>query len=94
MKLQAGLGMGVKKFRTLFVFETKDAMDHFMNNGASLDLLGGARVWRVKMDFEFGAGILPAARIEGSRSWVLRPSKHKSPLRAMSFGPRSMCTSM
>jgi opacity protein-like surface antigen len=38
--------------------------------GASLDVLGGARVWRVKTDFEFGAGILPATRIEGSRSWV------------------------
>src|SRR5687768_2439908 len=38
--------------------------------GASLDFLGGARVWRVKTDFEFGAGILPATRIEASRSWV------------------------
>ena len=32
-EIQAGLGMGVKKFRTIFVFETKDAMDHFLNNG-------------------------------------------------------------
>jgi hypothetical protein len=38
--------------------------------GASLDVLGGARVWRVKTDFEFGAGILPATRVEASRSWV------------------------
>jgi len=38
--------------------------------GASLDVVGGARVWRVKTDFEFGAGILPATRVEGSRSWV------------------------
>ena len=38
--------------------------------GASLDVLGGARVWHVKTDFEFGAGILPGNRIEGSRSWV------------------------
>lgn len=38
--------------------------------GASLDVLGGARIWRVKTDFEFGAGILPATRIEASRSWV------------------------
>ena len=38
--------------------------------GASLDVVGGARVWRVKTDFEFGAGILPATRIEASRSWV------------------------
>ncbi|HMI39156.1 MAG TPA: YSC84-related protein, partial [Nitrospiraceae bacterium] len=33
MELQAGLGMGVKKFRTIFVFETKGAMDDFVNNG-------------------------------------------------------------
>jgi lipid-binding SYLF domain-containing protein len=33
LEVQAGLGMGVKKFRTVFVFETKDAMDHSINNG-------------------------------------------------------------
>jgi hypothetical protein len=38
------------------------------SKGATLDVLGGARVWRVKTDFEFGAGILPATQIEGSRS--------------------------
>jgi hypothetical protein len=38
--------------------------------GASLEVLGGARIWHVSTDFEFGAGILPATRIEGSRTWV------------------------
>jgi lipid-binding SYLF domain-containing protein len=33
LEVQAGLGMGIKKFRTIFVFETKDAMSHFVNNG-------------------------------------------------------------
>lgn len=33
LEIQAGLGMGVKKFRTIFVFETKGAMDDFVNNG-------------------------------------------------------------
>ena len=33
IEVQAGLGMGVKKFRTIFVFETADAMNHFINNG-------------------------------------------------------------
>ena len=33
IELQAGLGMGIKKFRTIFVFETTDSMDHFVNNG-------------------------------------------------------------
>ena len=33
LEVQAGLGMGVKKFRTIFVFETEDAMNHFIDNG-------------------------------------------------------------
>jgi lipid-binding SYLF domain-containing protein len=33
LEVQAGLGMGVKKFRTIFVFETKAAMDQFVNAG-------------------------------------------------------------
>jgi len=33
LEVQAGLGMGIKKFRTIFVFETKDAMKHFVDNG-------------------------------------------------------------
>ena len=33
LEVQAGLGMGVKKFRTIFVFETKSAMDQFVNSG-------------------------------------------------------------
>jgi len=33
LEVQAGLGMGVKKFRTIFVFETRDAMNQFVNAG-------------------------------------------------------------
>ena len=33
LEVQAGLGMGIKKFRTIFVFETTDAMRQFINNG-------------------------------------------------------------
>src|ERR1700752_2797807 len=33
LEVQAGLGVGAKKFHTIFVFETKDAMDHFVNEG-------------------------------------------------------------
>lgn len=33
LEMQAGLGMGVKKFRTIFVFETKEAMERFVNTG-------------------------------------------------------------
>ena len=58
-------------FKT-FIFDQEVGYRLLENSekGASLDVLGGARVWRVKTDFEFGAGILPATRIEGSRSWV------------------------
>jgi len=32
-EIQAGLGMGVKKFSTVFVFETKSALEGFINSG-------------------------------------------------------------
>lgn len=32
-EVQAGLGMGVKKFSTIFVFETKGKLDDFINSG-------------------------------------------------------------
>ncbi len=57
-------------FKT-FIFDQEVGYRLLDNSqGATLDVLGGARVWRVKTDFEFGAGILPATRIEASRSWV------------------------
>ena len=32
-EIQAGLGMGVKKFSTIFVFETTEALNKFINSG-------------------------------------------------------------
>ena len=32
-EVQAGLGMGVKKFSTIFVFETADKLEQFINSG-------------------------------------------------------------
>ena len=32
-EIQAGLGMGAKKFSTIFIFETKAALEKFINNG-------------------------------------------------------------
>jgi lipid-binding SYLF domain-containing protein len=32
-EIQAGLGMGVKKFSTIFVFETKDGLQRFIHSG-------------------------------------------------------------
>ena len=33
LELQAGLGFGISKFRNVFVFKTKAAMDSFINSG-------------------------------------------------------------
>ena len=33
VELQAGLGFGIKKFRNIFVFETPNAMNSFINSG-------------------------------------------------------------
>lgn len=52
LELQAGLGMGVKKFRTIFVFETKDAMEHFVNNGWEF---GGQATAAAKSDKKGGS---------------------------------------
>jgi opacity protein-like surface antigen len=38
--------------------------------GQSIDVLGGIRVWHVSTELDFGAGILPATQIQGSRNWV------------------------
>jgi len=40
------------------------------DKGASVDVLGGVRVWHVSTDLDFGAGILPAVQVQGSRNWV------------------------
>ncbi|HEV7473955.1 MAG TPA: hypothetical protein VGN90_07895 [Pyrinomonadaceae bacterium] len=40
------------------------------DKGASVDVLGGIRVWHVSTELDFGAGILPAVHLDGSRNWV------------------------
>lgn len=40
------------------------------DKAAYVDVLGGVRVWHVSTDLNFGAGILPAQQIDGSRNWV------------------------
>ena len=39
-------------------------------NGATLDVLGGIRYWRLTADLAFRAGVLPAVEVSRSRSWV------------------------
>jgi len=59
------------KFKT-FIFDPEVGYRVFDNpaKGQSIDVLGGIRVWHVSTDLDFGAGILPATQIQGSRNWV------------------------
>lgn len=40
------------------------------DKGASVDVLGGIRVWHLSTEFDFSAGILPANQFDASRTWV------------------------
>jgi len=42
IELQAGVGMGVKKFKLIWIFETKEALDQFVNSGWTLGAQGTA----------------------------------------------------
>jgi opacity protein-like surface antigen len=59
------------KFK-LFIFDPEVGYRVFANpeKGQFIDVLGGVRVWRVSTEFDFGAGILPATQVQGSRTWV------------------------
>ena len=56
----------------VFIFDTEGGYRLFEDpdKGSYVDVLGGIRVWRVSTDLDFGAGILPAVQVEGSRTWV------------------------
>jgi opacity protein-like surface antigen len=59
------------KFKT-FIFDPEVGYRLYddPDKGASVDVLGGVRVMRVSSDLAFGAGILPATQVQGSRTWV------------------------
>lgn len=38
--------------------------------GNFIDVVGGARIWHISTDLTFSPGILPAAQVDASRSWV------------------------
>ena len=59
------------KFKT-FIFDPEVGYRVYYDpdKGGSVDVLGGIRVWHVKTDLAFGAGILPAIEVQGSRNWV------------------------
>lgn len=52
IEVQAGLGMGIKKFLVVFVFENAGAFDHFINSGWEF---GGQTTAAAKLDDEGGA---------------------------------------
>jgi hypothetical protein len=40
------------------------------DKGAFVDVLAGARVWHLSTELDYGAGILAATTVQGSRNWV------------------------
>jgi len=40
------------------------------DKGSFVQVLGGARIWHISTDLNFNAGVLPAVRINDSRTWV------------------------
>ncbi len=58
------------KFKT-FIFDPEVGYRVFDNDkGGTIDVLGGVRIWHVSTELDFGAGILPATTVQGSRTWV------------------------
>lgn len=52
LELQAGLGLGIKKFRVIFVFENENVLNEFINSGWEF---GGQSTVAAKLDEEGGA---------------------------------------
>jgi len=52
VELQAGLGFGIKKFRNIFVFQTQNALNSFVNSGWQF---GGQATAAAKTDTSGGA---------------------------------------
>jgi hypothetical protein len=59
------------KFKT-FIFNPEVGYTLYQDadKAATVDVTGGIRVWHVSTDLAFGAGILPAVEVQGSRNWV------------------------
>jgi lipid-binding SYLF domain-containing protein len=59
LEVQAGLGMGVKKFRLVWLFETQEALDNFINSGWEL----GSQATASAQYDDKGAGLAGAVAI-------------------------------
>ena len=83
LELQAGLGMGVKKFRVIFVFDTEKTFNSFVNSGWQFG--GQATAAAKNADQGQRGGEWCRFRMEsGCISSRTRASPSKSPLRAPS----------
>jgi len=60
LEVQAGLGMGVKKFSLVWVFETESALDHFVNSGWELGAQASAAA---KVNDDAGAALQGAMAV-------------------------------
>jgi lipid-binding SYLF domain-containing protein len=60
LEVQAGLGMGVKKFKVIFVFDTQKAFDDFVNSGWEF---GGQTSAAAKTGPEKGGAMQGAASV-------------------------------
>jgi lipid-binding SYLF domain-containing protein len=65
VELQAGLGFGIKKFRNIFVFETQNAMNSFVNSGWQF---GGQATAAAKT--ATGGGAMAGAADVGDGIWL------------------------
>src|ERR1700757_789334 len=61
-EIQAGLGMGVKKFRVIFVFDNQKAFEGFVNSGWEF---GGQASAAAKTSPEKGGSMAGAASVSG-----------------------------
>ena len=85
LELQAGLGVGVDKFRVVFVFDTQDAFDKFINSGWEF----GEQASLAAKSEDKGAGYqsLTACRCINSQTkdWPLRSPSRPASFRRMTI---------
>jgi lipid-binding SYLF domain-containing protein len=60
-----GLGLGVKDFRGVFVFTSKEALDRFVESGAgAVDIADGIKLYQITKN-----GLALQATIQGTKYW-------------------------
>lgn len=70
-EIQAGLGIGIKQFEVVFIFETKEALDSFVNSGWSF---GGQATAAAK--YEQNGGAYQGAVNVGDGLWMYQMTKN------------------